>query len=362
MPFAKPTLSELIGRIESDILSRVETGTGILRRSILRILARVFGGAVNLTYGFIDWLARQLFVTTAKSEYLAQHSLKWGKTRRQPTYSTGGATATGLDGIDIPASTIYNDSNGLEFETQALVTIAAGVATITVKANQTGADSNHAENDILTLASPIAGIDDQATVDAGGILGGENLEADDDLRDRVLTRIQNPGMGGRDTDYEQWAKDTPSLGVTRVWVITEFDGPGTVGIFFVLDNQAPIFPNPSNVAAVQANIDQHAPITAIPNVYAPTERKVGIAINLSPNTTAVQQAVKDSLVAYFRNNTNTGMVLFISQLDEAISVAAGEIDHEITDIEIDTVSVGAGNVAFGANELPTIDPADITFN
>lgn len=362
MPFSRPTLSELVSRIESDILSRVETGTGILRRAILRVLAKVFGGAVNSNYGFIGWLALQLFVTLAEKEYLEEHAFKWGKTKRQPTYSEGTATATGLDGTDIPDTTIFNDSEGLEFETQGLVTITGGVATVTVKANQTGQDSNHAENDILTLASPIAGIDDQAVVDAGGILGGEDLESDDDFRDRILTRIQNPGMGGRASDYEQWAADTPSLGVTRVWVYTEFAGPGTVGIFFVLDNQAPIFPNPSNVAAVQANIDQHAPITAKPTAYSPTERKFGLTMNLSPNTAAVQQAVKDSLATFFRKNTSVGMILFRSQLDEAISVAAGEVDHLITDMEIDSVAVTVGDQTFGANELPTIAPADILFN
>lgn len=362
MPFSRPTLSELVSRIESDILSRVEAGTGILRRAILRVLAKVFGGAINETYGFIGRLALQLFVTLAETEYLEEHAFKWGKTRRQPTFSEGTATATGVDTTDIPAATIFNDSEGLEFETQGLVTITGGQATITVKAKETGQGGNHAENDILTLASPIAGIDDQTIVDAGGIHGGEDLESDDDLRDRVLIRVRNPGMGGRDTDYEQWAADTPSLGVTRVWVITEFNGPGTVGIFFVLDNQAPIFPNPSNIAAVQANVDQHTPITAEATVYSPADRKFGLTMDLSPNTAAVQQAVKDSLATFFRKNTYTGMVLFRSQLDEAISVAAGEVDHEITDMEIDSVPVTVGDQAFGANELPTIDPADILFN
>lgn len=362
MPYERPTLSELVSRIESDMLSRVVAGLGLLRRSTIRVMARVFGAAVNLTFGFIDWLARQLFVTTAEAEYLEEHALKWGKTRRQPTYAEGTALATGLDGEDIPAATIYNDAAGIEFETTALATIASGVATISVKCKETGAAGNHPENDILTLAAPISGIDDQAVVDSGGILGGEDLESDDDLRARVLTRIQNPATGGNDADYLQWALDTPSLGVTRVWIETEFSGPGTVGIFFVLDNQAPIFPNASNVAQVQGEIDAHAPITARPTVYAPAEKKIAIEMDLNPNTTEVQQAVKDSLAAFFRNNTDVGMIIFKSQLDEAISLAAGEIDHLITDIKVDTVSVGVNDVQMGKNELPTIDPADITFN
>jgi len=360
--FPRPTLQELVSRIESDILSRVEEGTGILRRSILRVLARVFAGAVNLTFGFIDFLGGQLFIVTATNAWLERHATKWGKTRRQPTFAAGKCNVTGTDGKQIPANTQYQNADGIEYETKALVTIAGGVGVIEVDALASGVAGNQEEGDILTLTSPLEGIDDQAFVDADGIQGGEDLESDDDLRDRVLQRVQNPATGGNDADYIGWVLDTPGLGVTRVWIIGSFNGPGTVGIFFVLDNQSPIFPNPSNIATVQAVIDAHAPVGVEATVYAPVERKISITMDLNPNTAEVQNNVKDSLEAWFKDNTDVGMLLFRSQLDEAISLAAGEVDHTITDIEVDSVSVGVGDVQLGTNELPTIDPTDITFN
>lgn len=362
MPFSRPTLSELIQRIESDILSRVEAGIGILRRSYSRVQARVFGGAVNLTFGFIDWLSKQLFVTTATEENLDEHALKWGKTRRQPTFSEGNAGVTGENGKQIPASTIYNNADGDEYETKVLVTISGGVGVIEVKSKETGADKNLDADEILTLANPINGIDDQAIVDSDAIKGGSDLESDNDLRKRVLQRIQNEATGGNDDDYEQWALDTPSLDVTRAWVFGNFTGPGTVGIFFVLDNQTPIFPNSANIAAVQVVIDEHAPAASTPTVYSPIERKISIEMTVSPDTSEVQNNVKDSLVAFFKENTDVGMVLFKSQLDETISVAAGEVDHTITGLEVDGSPRAVGNLSFANNELPTIDPADITFN
>lgn len=361
MAYPKPTLKELVLRIESDLLARVPQGSGILRRSFLRIFARVLGGAINLTYGFIDFLARMLFVTTAAEEYLDEHALKWGKTRRQPTHSKGTATATGVDGTNIPVGTLWQDANGSEYEVQTLVIVAAGVAVMSLKSVETGVDKNIEEGETLTISQPLDGLENEALVDAGGLAGGESLEEDEPLRERVLLRIQTPSTGGNENDYKQWAFDTPGLGVTRVWVFGNFSGPGTVAIFFVLDNQAPIFPNVSQIQQVQNEIDPRTPITALPTVYSPTQKEIGIAMELKPNTTEVQNNVIESLEAWFTDNTDVGQLIFLSQLNEAISLALGEVDHTITALTVDGESVPIDDIPMGANELATIKAADITF-
>lgn len=361
MPFSRPTLSTLVTRIESDILSRVETGVGVLRRSILRVFARVFGAAINLTYGYIDYLAKQLFVATATGEWLEHHGLKWGKTRRQATYSTGAANVTGASYVSIPGGTSYFNSAGIEYKTAAPVTIIAGVGVITVTAITPGAAGNVAENEILTIGSPIEGIDAQAFVDADGIRGGEDIESDSDFRKRILFQIKNNSMGGSETDIISWTLDAPSLGVTRVWTVKDFLGFGTVGIFFVLDNQDPIFPNASNVAAVQAILDAHLKFIMKPFVYAPTEKTIGITIHVSPDNADIREAVKDSLVDMFRDNTSLGQIIYRSQLDEAISLATGEVDHLITAMAVDGSAHIVSDISIATNELPTIARDDILF-
>jgi len=163
-------------------------------------------------------------------------------------------------------------------------------------------------------------------------------------------------------DYEGWALDTPSLGVTRVWVRADLLGPNSVTVFFVLDNQVPIFPNPTNIQQVQDILNERAPVTVDARALSPTEIKISVEMDLSPNTATVQQNVKDSLDEFFKKNVNTGEIIFKSQLDEAISLAVGEVDHKITDIKVGAVSIGVNDVHPGANELGSIAPADITFN
>lgn len=60
MPFARPTLTELITRVITDISSRV-TGvdSAVLRRSLLGVIGQSEAGAVHMLYGYLDWIAKQ---------------------------------------------------------------------------------------------------------------------------------------------------------------------------------------------------------------------------------------------------------------------------------------------------------------
>jgi uncharacterized phage protein gp47/JayE len=53
MPFDRPSLSELAIRAISDIQTRVTGASTLLRRSVLRVLAKVQAGANHLLYGYI---------------------------------------------------------------------------------------------------------------------------------------------------------------------------------------------------------------------------------------------------------------------------------------------------------------------
>ena len=42
-------------------MTRIEGGTSLLRRSVLKVMARVYGGVVHLLYEFLDYHSKQLF-------------------------------------------------------------------------------------------------------------------------------------------------------------------------------------------------------------------------------------------------------------------------------------------------------------
>jgi hypothetical protein len=65
MPFTRPTLAELVDRIQNDLTTRFAlTGTA-LRRSVVNVLARVEAAATHLLHGHLEFLSQQLFPDTS---------------------------------------------------------------------------------------------------------------------------------------------------------------------------------------------------------------------------------------------------------------------------------------------------------
>ncbi len=343
MPFARPTLTELIDRVLADIGSRVVGVEGaVLRRSLLGILGRTEAGAAHQLYGYIDWVARQAIPDTAEAEWLERWASIWGIVRQPADFTGGSVTFTGADGSTIPDGTIVQRQDGLQYATQGDGTIASGTATVPVLAVTAGASSNTAAGVTLVLLSPVSGVQSQATVAAGGLVGGDDVESDERLLARLLQRIQNPPQGGSAADYVQWALEVP--GVTRVWVAPLEMGAGIVTVRFVRDNDAPIIPDAGEVAEVQAHIDEVRPVTAEVFVAAPVAVALNMAIKIAPNTPAVQAAVLAELTDLITRDAVPGGPILISRLREAVSIAAGESNNQITSPTAD-VTHATGHMA-----------------
>jgi uncharacterized phage protein gp47/JayE len=338
MSFARPTLLELIARTTDDLVSRLSLISPLLRRAFTRVLAKVWSGAVHELHGHLDWNARQLFAVSADDTELDKHGRDYGIPRLAAAFAAGGVTFTGTNGTAIPAGTRWQRSDGLLFDTQALATIALGTATATIKAVAYGDSSNTEVGVVLTLVSPIAGLSSSATVSGGGITGGADPETNENYRERILERKRNTPQGGAKNDYIAWAKEV--AGVTRVWVFPQWDGPGTVGVAFVLDGEVDIIPDGGKVAEVQAYIDDpgRRPVTATVITFAPTPLAVDFTIAVLPNTTAVKDAVTAQLVDFLRREGEPGVTLKLSNLDEAISIATGETSHVMTAPAADVVA------------------------
>jgi len=346
MPFARPSLAEIIDRVVADIGTRLPGVAGaVLRRSLLGIIGRSQAGAAHLLYGYIDWVARQALPDTAEREYLQRWAAIWGITRNAATFAEGSVTFTGANGAAIPAGTIVQRQDGVQYATQAAATIAGGTATVAVEASVAGTDGNLLVGASVFLLSPIAGVQSSAMVAAGGITGGDDVESDERLLARLLQRIRNPPQGGAEADYVLWALEVP--GVTRVWVYPMQLGAGTVTVLFVNDDDpVSIIPDAAEVAEVQAHIDGRRPVTAEVFVAAPTATPLDMTIALDPNTASVQQAVLAELQDLLTREAQPGGTILISRLREAVSIAAGEGDNSII--------TPAANVTHAAGEMAVL--------
>lgn len=328
MPFSRPTLSQLIDRVASDIEARLPGSDAHTRRSNLAVIARVLAGLAHGEYGYLDWMARQLFPDTSEGEYLARHAAIWGVTRTPAAAAAGNVTFTGTTGVVIPAGTELQRSDGALYTTDAEATLASGTITTAVTAETAGAAGNAAIGTTLTLLSPIAGVNATATVASGGLASGADEEGDDALRIRLLAVIRAPAHGGNKADYERWALEVP--GVTRAWVYPLEGGAGTVTVRFVRDDDASLIPDAGEVTAVQDYINDLRPVTAAVTVAAPTAAPVNYTIALTPNTQAVKDAVTAELADLHRREAAPGAIFLLSHIREAISIAAGETNHVLT--------------------------------
>lgn len=344
MPFNRPVLADLVDRVAADIESRLPGADARLRRSNLSVLARVQAGVAHGLYGYLDFLGRQVIIDTADADYLERWASVWGIGRKVAAAATGVATFTGSNATTIPTGVVLQRADGAEFVTTAAGTISGGSASIAVAAREPGEAGNTPAGTQLALAAQILGVAGVATVGTGGLAAGVDVEADDDLRQRLLSRIQQPPQGGTASDYVTWALEVP--GVTRAWVFPQWMGAGTVGVFFVRDGDDSMFPDAGEVQVVADYIAARRPVTAEVYVQAPTELAVNLTISIDPDTTAVRDAITASLADLIDREGEPGGKLLLSHINEAISLAAGEGDH--------TLTVPSADVQAGAGQMPTL--------
>lgn len=357
----RPTLRELVIRIQTDIVISLSTVAAIVRKATSRILGKITAGAAHLLYGYIDDRALQMFVSSAQGEYLDLHAADWTLPRKAATFATGSIVCTGQNGAVIPAGSIVQNSNGNQFVTDADGTIVNETVTIAVTAQEPGKAANTEAGEVITFVSTIDGVESEAEVSGTGITGGTDTEDDEPLRNRILTKKRLTGLGGNESDWITWVKNFGSLQATRVWAFPQYNGSRTVGIFFVLDNAENIIPSAENVAAVQTYLRSLRPVGCTPYVYAPIETQIWFSLSLYPFTADVQTSVLDSLERLFYRESTVGGTIRLSHIREAISVAAGETDSEIDAIYISGDEAPVQDIVLSAGLLPVFVRDNVTF-
>jgi len=339
MPFSRPTLKDLVTRVRGDIETALVGVDARLRASVELGLSNALAGVAHGLHGHLVWLSKQIMPDTAEEPFLDRWAGIYGIPRKPATKAAGPAGITGTNLAVCPAGAEWLRNDGAVFIQDASATIAGGVADVSVTAKEACAAGNTAAGSKLTLSSPVIGIDSQATVGVDGLVDGLDKELDGPLAQRLMFRLQTPPRGGGPGDYVQWALEVP--GVTRAWEFPRDLGPGVVPLLFVVDNDpVSVIPDAAKVAEVQAHIDETRPLTAWAQVYAPIGVPVDFDIAATPYTPEVRATIEAQVRGFIAAKSVPRGSLYLSQINEAISLAAGEEDHVLNTPAANLVRTG----------------------
>lgn len=341
--FSRPELPQLIATIRSDLLTRFEQDV-VLRRMDAEVYARVQAAAVHTLYGYLDYLARNMLPDLCDEDWLTRHARIKRCPRKSAVAATGFVRWDGLDGTPVLAAgtQIQRDDQVLYTTTQT-VRAAAGTLRVPVTADAAGRSGNADDGTALRLGTPVSGI--PSTGYADSLSGGDDAEAVETWRARVMERYYWIPQGGADPDYVIWAKEIAGIG--RAWTFRHYKGTGTVGVMVATgDAQKPV-PDARIIQSVRSHILPLAPVAGGGLfIFAATPREIPVTIALAKDTTEIRTAITAELHSLMLRDGKPSGKIYLSRISEAVSLSTGEVAHQLRS--------PATDVALGQYELPVL--------
>ena len=355
-----PTTTAIRDQIIVDIDAAIGQTSPILPKAFVRVLATALAGVLSLAYRFALWAYRQIFTATADEAAVLARGAQYGLAPSAAVAAVLDAEATGTDGITIPAGTLWY-AGTVVYSQQAAVDIAGGVAAITVGCLTPGDGGNLGIGETLNLASPIAGVDSEATT-TGTTTTGEDAESLESFRAEVQERERRRPQGGATADYVQWALEVP--GIVKAFAHRITPGYATVYPLVALTGGAgDRLPDVTKRAEVLAYLEDlhRKPLQSTPVVEPMTEVEFDVTItDLSPDTAAIRAAIQSAIEAYLLTRyprqypdetapTDVVSAAALSGVAVDAGMESGTLTMEADAVPASTYTLAAGELAiFGA--------------
>ncbi|WP_137971857.1 baseplate J/gp47 family protein [Pseudomonas sp. F(2018)] len=330
MAFEIPSLAETRELTATDMQTWLPGTSATTRRTAVGVIAYAQAGVEQGLHAHVEYRARNFLPDEqADAEGVERWARGYGLWYLDPAYARGPAIATGSLGAPLDAGTRMQSKAGVIFILQEHLVLGAEGGEALVQAEEPGAAGNLPAGAVLTLLSPVPGVQANLVVGAAGIAGGADTEQLQGLLARVQDRMRNPPKAGHLDDYVTWAKAAhPS--VTRAWSTEHEQGVGSVTVRIVCDNEVTPIPTAPVLEAAAAYIDNRRP-AGRRSVYVlpPVAEPITYDIRLSPDSAAIRAAVEAELRDLHRREAVPGGTLLLTHIREAISTAPGEHDHQL---------------------------------
>lgn len=349
MPFARPTLDELVEQALADIDANADGADARQAASNLNVLGIVMAGLGDGFHGHLQLLREDIDWSNPDSELVERRAVMVNVYPKAASQAERRVKFVGVNGSPIEAGTRLKRADGAEYETDETGEIAGGQALVRVVALEPGAAGNVAAGVKLTLASAVPGVQSQAEVQAEGQVAGTDAETRRPLHARFLEywRSTEEGAG----PYVKLAKQV--AGVTRAWEYEHEMGLGTMTVRFVMDGKADTnIPTEAEIAAVDAHLQANRS-GGMPGLYvvAPIADPVALTLAISPDTPELRVAVEAEIIDFLHREAEPGDPTILSRISEVISSVPGEFKHRIP--------VPAADISRAYNQIAT--PGTITW-
>ncbi len=357
MSFTVRSLDEISKTVRGAVRQYLPGTDASLRQNVLYVIAKVQALLAHEYELRLEWIWRQLFLSTASSEaMIRQHAAEFGLYAKPPAPAAGRIEGSAQASTTYPAGVRFVSGGFTYVTTEPFTADAAGSYSVAVKAEKNGAAGNREAGAVLLIAdaSLWPTIEEEGAVDADGLGGGADAEAVEALRTRALKRKANPPQGGALSDYENWSLEVP--GVVQAWAAVYSGGIGSVGAWCLFANRVNGIPTEADLAAINDHIADKRIVRGKFFAVAPRPVAVDITLSLYPDTVPQRQAVTDALVAMFdASQRDTRLrpglpddpfALPVAWISETISTTIGEERH--------TLTLPAGDLEFQPGELPVL--------
>jgi uncharacterized phage protein gp47/JayE len=330
VPFKRDSIATIIERVYANYKSLFRPLDRTPRYNLLKVFASADAGMYHQLLGDLDFLALRIFPDSATGAYLREH---WSS-RVPPLYAIGAAgnvTVTGIAGRAVPSGLVFAAASGEKYYTEQAYKIGTdGTVVVRVKAQNTGARTNLAAGEELSVASSIpAGMDSTAVVAAGGLAGGTDAETDEEYLARVLAQIRNPARYGKPGDFAAWALDS-SPEVSAAWEFKNFGVFGALLIQVINGTQASGVYQVANLGEVTDYLNSVAP----PVIFTVRTPKI---VNLNPSVALLaaedtqdnRDAATRSMQAYLQLAASPGTQITAGALRSALVDGVAITDAEV---------------------------------
>lgn len=343
--YEEKTLSEIIERVEGNIISSLSLSSPVLRVSVAKIFGRVIGMAVWMLQAFMVSRKKESMASTASIDGLKVIGYKVGIYRKPATYATGSVIFTGTEGTEIPQGTVigrvsddytYETTEDAEIDSDGTTTVAISAQLVEDSAGNVlqdvGSDGNCDDATECQLTDSVTGIDSACYI-SGDIENGYDEESVEEFRERIVYRQQKTPQGGAVSDYVNWA--TSITGVTDAFV--KANTPNVSDVTVVVADYTKTDPSVDQTILDEVdayiNDDIRRPVTATAYIKTVTLTYIDIVLKITPYTDAVITACNSQIKNIFIKNGTPGSTIEKADIQSELYALPS-----VTSVEITTLS------------------------